>query len=98
MQEYLRRNQNRYIFFNVAAHSITQPHKKETKTMRKTLRVSLLIVLLACSVHASDIIQNGVVSAPPPPSEVTETQEPQTSVAPITEIVLTLLTSVLSIL
>jgi len=35
--------------------------------MRKTLRVSLLVMLLACSVHATDIIQNGVVSTPPPP-------------------------------
>jgi hypothetical protein len=32
--------------------------------MRKTLRVSLLVVLLACSVRADDI-QNGVTSTPP---------------------------------
>ncbi len=68
--------------------------------MRKTLRVSLLVVLLACSVHAGDIIQNGVVSTPPPPPAATtvmEVQEPQTSVDPITEIFLTFLSNVLSI-
>lgn len=37
--------------------------------MRKTIGISLLTMLLACSTYASDgIIQNPVVGPPPPPS------------------------------
>jgi hypothetical protein len=37
--------------------------------MKKTLRVSMLVILLACSVFAGEM-PNGVVSTPPPPPAI----------------------------
>jgi hypothetical protein len=42
--------------------------------MKKTLRVSVLVMLLACSVYAGDM-PNGLTSAPPPPSAASAVQE-----------------------
>lgn len=69
--------------------------------MRRITGVSLLSLVLACSAYAGDI-PNGVTGdipngSPAQSTTVSTTQEPQTSVDPITEIVLTLLSGVLSI-
>jgi hypothetical protein len=60
----------------------------------KTIRVSVLVALLACSVHAG-VMQSGVVDPPPPPPATNAMQEPvsqnpQITVSPITEIVVLL--------
>lgn len=70
--------------------------------MRKTLRVSLLIVILACSAHAG-IMPNGEQEPPPPPQPTQSEQEPEGGDMPngepetATQTVLTLLGSVLSL-
>lgn len=78
--------------------------------MRKTLRISVLIMALAVSVSAGEM-QNGVVDTPPPPQAITgemqngvagdmqngviSTSSPAESTA--TEVFLTLLQSFLSL-
>jgi hypothetical protein len=70
--------------------------------MKKTLRVLVLVVLLAGSVYAGDM-PNGVVSPPPPPTTnvaqepVVASQNLQTTENPVTETLLNLLQSVLAL-
>jgi hypothetical protein len=63
--------------------------------MRKALRLSLLVVLLACSVRADDIqngitddIQNGVTQSQPASRQ---------AIDPTTEVILSLLKSILTL-
>jgi hypothetical protein len=92
MQKFLHIRENRYVFKDIAVNSVSKPHKRK-RTMRKTLRISSLVIVLACSVRANDIIQNGIVSTPPP-QPVNESQNSQPIESPITEILLNLLQSV----
>lgn len=69
--------------------------------MRKTLGVSLLVMLLTCSAHAG-IIPNGKDEPPPPPPTATEESTEQdgngTPDGVTTEAVLNLLGGLLSLL
>jgi hypothetical protein len=76
--------------------------------MKKTLRVLVLVMLLAGSVYAGDMpngitgeMPNGVASTPPSTNviqePVGESQSLQTTESPGTEIVLNLLQSVLAL-
>lgn len=74
------------------------------KTEMKTLRASILVLALSVCAYAGNM-GNGVTEPPPPPSSATAATEAdgqiETLVAsadPITEIALTLLQSVLSLI
>ncbi|OLE53142.1 MAG: hypothetical protein AUG51_14710 [Acidobacteria bacterium 13_1_20CM_3_53_8] len=70
--------------------------------MSKTIRASVLILLLACSAYAGDM-QNGVTDSPPPPPPSAVQEQPtggemQNGVADsLMETALTLLESVLAL-
>jgi hypothetical protein len=64
--------------------------------MAKSLRASVLVLLLACAAYAGDI-QNDRTAPPPPPPAEEETGEP-TAPDSFTETILTVLQSVLALL
>ena len=98
---FLHAQQSRHSQRDAAASSV-KSHNTERKTMQRTIRISVLTMLLICPAYAGEI-QNG--SPAPPPPTINGGEEPITNgemqggaTDELTEVALNLLASVLPIL